>query len=151
MGPRVFQHGNAIKNLYISYLFVVTNCLFWKCYFVRKFNDKSGSWLCTYVCFILVLFNMQYPKKNGLWRILCGGQEWASAGGNGEQGKTSMHAYELFEKNGKQRIMFEGTCLCIHISLPPPGISWLLRCYIDIGKFFSRILVSFQLKYLKCF
>ena len=133
MGPRVFQHGNAIKKK--SYLFVVTNCLFWKCYFVRKYNDKSGSWLCT----------------KGLWRILCGGQEWASAGSNGEQGKTSMHAYELFERNGKQRIMFEGTCLCIHISLPPPGISWLLRCYIDIGKFFSRILVSFQLKYLKCF
>lgn len=127
-------------------MFVVTNCLFWKCYVVRKYNDKSGSWLCTYVCFILVLFN---TKKNGLWRILCGGQEWASAGSNGEQGKTSMHAYELFEKNGKQRIMFERTCLCILISLPPPGISWLLRCYIDIGKFFSRILVSFQLKYLE--
>ena len=44
-----------------SYFFVVTNCLFWKCYFVRKYNDKSGSWLCTYVCFILVLFNT--PKK----------------------------------------------------------------------------------------
>ena len=63
MGPRVFQHYHAIKK---SYLFVVTNCLFWKCYFVRKYNDKNGSGLCTYVCFILVLFNTKkiWTMKN---------------------------------------------------------------------------------------
>lgn len=55
-GPRLCQHGNAVKN----HKFVTTDFLNFINVFPKKIcNDKSGGWLSTSVCYRLVLFSTE--------------------------------------------------------------------------------------------
>lgn len=50
---QALDYATMVLPSKIVFLFIVTDYLIWKFYFPKIYNDKSGSWLSIYECFLV--------------------------------------------------------------------------------------------------